>query len=62
MRLSSRSNIGGANVLSWRVNDSKIAENDAISWLKAAKALVVAIREILGGGVGVGITVGVTST
>lgn len=52
--------MGGASVLSCRVNVSRTAENEAISSENAANALVEAILEIFGGGVGVGTAVGLT--
>lgn len=54
--------MGGARVLSCNENELSVAENEAISSLNAINAVVVAIRETLGGGVGVGICVGVTAT
>jgi len=54
--------MGGASVLSWSVKEDITPERDAISSLKLANAAVVAIRDTLGGGVGLGVTVGVGGT
>ncbi len=56
---NSVSNTGGANAGSCRVNELSVAENEATSSRNAWNALVVAIRDRFGWGVGVINTVGV---
>jgi hypothetical protein len=51
--------MGGTSDGSCNANVLRIAENDAISWLKLMNALVVDIRDKLGCGVGDGKIVGV---